>query len=124
VSLGAARTALRKAFRDLPRLAAELEKPKPKRAAPGQPEPVVWSLALDEIQPTGMDQRPRLPFSGPRDFTGPEVKALHAAAPLSSILQPIELDPLTVADDQDFLEDIKNQQNVPEAIRTGLAKLY
>jgi len=43
---------------------------------------------------------------------------------LSSILQPIELDPLTVADDQDFLEDIKNQQNVPEAIRTGLAKLY
>jgi cytosine/adenosine deaminase-related metal-dependent hydrolase len=125
VSLGAARTALRKAFLDLPRLAAELEKPKPKAAAPGKPEPVVWSLALDEIQPTGIDQRPRLPFSGPRDFTGPEVKSPHAAAaPLSSILQPVELDPLTVADDRNFLEQIKGQQNVPEAIRTGLAKLY
>ncbi len=128
VSLDAARSALRKAFRDLPKLARELEKPKPKtakRTALDAPEPVVWSLALDEIQDTGVDQRPRLPFNGPRDFTGPDRISLRAnAAPLSTILEPITLDPLTVADDPHFFTKIATQPNVPEPVRTGLAKLY
>ena len=125
VSLSTARATLRAAFRDLPKLARELENPKPVRALAG-PQSVVWSLALDEIQPTGIDQRPRLPFNGPGDFTGPDTAAAvrAAAAPLSTILQPIELDPLTVADDQNFLAEIANQQNVPEAVRKGLVKLY
>ena len=128
VSLSAARRALRTAFRDLPQLARELEQPrsiKGMRAALDTSEAVVWSLALDEIQDTGVDLRPRLPFNGPRDFTGPErVSARAASAPLSTILQPIELDPLTVADDPTFLSDIASQPNVPEAIRRALAKLY
>jgi hypothetical protein len=125
VSLSTARAALRTAFRDLPKLARELENPKPVRALAG-PQREVWSLALDEIQPTGIDQRPRLPFNGPGDFTGPDTAAAvrAAAPPLSTILQPIELDPLTVADDRNFLAEIANQQNVPEAVRKGLAKLY
>jgi hypothetical protein len=125
VPLATARSVLRKAFRNLPKLAAEIEKPKPKPAASHAPRPVVWSLALDEIQSIGVDQRPRLPFDGPEDFTGPELVPLRkAAAPLSTILQAIDLDPLTVADDKNFLEEIKNQQNVPEAVRMGLADLY
>jgi len=40
------------------------------------PEPVVWSLALDEIEATGMDLRPQLPFAGPRDFTVPSAYRL------------------------------------------------
>lgn len=125
VSLAQARAALRKAFRDLPKLAAEIEQPKPKRAAPHARQAVVWSLALDEIQPIGIDQRPRLPFDGPDDFTGPSLAVTpKAAAPLSTILQAIDLDPLTVADDKNFLEEIRKQQNVPEAIRLGLADLY
>ena len=128
VSLSAARSALRAAFRDLPKLARELEKPKPKkatRAALDAPEPVVWSLALDEIQATGVDQRPRLPFNGPRDFTGPKRVSLRAAAaPLSTILEPITLDPLTVADDPNFLRRSRMQPNVPDPVRTGLAQLY
>ena len=128
VSLRQARSALRTAFRDLPKLARELENPKPqkvKRAALDAPEPVVWSLALDEIQATGVDLRPRLPFNGPRDFTGPDRVSLRAAAaPLSMILQPIVLDPLTVADDPNFLAAIANQPNVPDPVRTGLAQLY
>ena len=128
VSLSTARSTLRKAFRDLPKLARELEKPTPKkvvRAALDAPEPVVWSLALDEIQDNGVDQRPRLPFNGPRDFTGPNRVSLRAAAaPLSTILEPITLDPLTVADDPNFLTAIANQPNVPDPIRTGLARLY
>jgi len=125
VSLRTARTVLRKAFRELPKLARELEKPRRlERAALDAPQPVVWSLALDEIQDTGIEQRPRLPFSGPRDFTGPDHAAVRATAPLSTILQPITLDPLTVADDRNFLEEIAKQPNVPEGVRAGLAQLY
>lgn len=128
VSLRTARSVLKKAFQDLPTLARELEKPKPKsarRIALDAPEPVVWSLALDEIQPTGLDQRPRLPFNGPRDFTGPKRTSARAAGvPLSQLLQPIALDPLTVADDSNFLSEIEAQPNLPEPIRTGLARLY
>ena len=53
VSLSTARSALHAAFRDLPKLARELEKPTPKkaaRAALDASRPVVWSLTLDEIQ--------------------------------------------------------------------------
>ena len=128
VSLSAARSTLRAALHDLPELARELEKPKMKKARQASldaPEPVVWSLALDEIQDTGIDLRPRLPFSGPRDFTGPNRVSLRAtAAPLSTILQPVALDPLTVADDSNFLSEIAKQPNVPGPVRTGLAKLY
>ncbi len=126
VSLGAARETLKAVFKDLPRLALELEQPKPREAMRtlDAPQPVVWSLALDEIQPTGVEQRTRLPFDGPRDFTGPDLFAARAAAPLSTLLQPIELDPLTVADDANFLARIAAQPNLPEAIRAGLAKLY
>jgi 5-methylthioadenosine/S-adenosylhomocysteine deaminase len=128
VSLSTARSALRAALRDLPKLARDLEKPKPKkaaRAALDAPQPVVWSLALDEIQATGVDLRPRLPFNGPRDFTGPKRLAPGtAAAPLSTILQPVALDPLTVADDPDFLLKIANEPNVPGPVRAGLAQLY
>ena len=128
VSLSMARSTLRAAFRDLPKLARELEKPTPKkaaRAALDASRPVVWSLALDEIQATGVDQRPRLPFNGPRDFTGPKrVSPSAAAAPLSKILGPIALDPLTVADDPDFLLKIADEPNVPDPVRAGLAQLY
>ena len=47
-----------------------------------------------------------------------------AAMPLSTLLRPIELDPLTVADDAKFLAKIAEQPNLPEVVRTGLAKLY
>jgi 5-methylthioadenosine/S-adenosylhomocysteine deaminase len=120
--------ALRKAFRDLPKLARELEAPRPKsvvRDALDASEPLVWSLALDEIRDTGIELRPRLPFNGPLDFTGPVRTSLRAAsAPLSNILKPITLDPLTVADDPNFLIEIANQPNVTESVRNGLSGLY
>jgi hypothetical protein len=128
VSLSASRSRLRAAFRDLPKLARELEKPKLRKVMRGPldaPEPVVWSLALDEIQATGADLRPRLPFNGPRDFTGPKrVSLMATAAPLSKVLKPIALDPLTVADDRNFLSQIAKQPNVPDPVRTGLKQLY
>lgn len=125
VSLKQACRTLRAAFRNLPALAREVETPRPRNALRSTSEPVVWSLALDEIEATDIDLRPRLPFSGPDDFTGPDrISPRAAAAPLSTLLQPIALDPLTVADDPNFLAEIANQPNVPEAVRTGLAALY
>ena len=128
VSLSTARSTLKAAFRNMPALARELEAPKPRsiaRATLDAPEPVVWSLALDEIQDTGVDFRPRLPLNGPRDFTGPErVSTRAVSAPLSTILEPVALDPLTVADDSDFLRSIENQPNLPAPVRKGLAGLY
>jgi 5-methylthioadenosine/S-adenosylhomocysteine deaminase len=132
VALRTATTTLRRAFRDLKVLAREMEKPKPvPRRAPhalDAPPPPVWSLALDEIRDTGVEMRPRLPFRGPGDFTGPRLAPRPAAAaaggPLSEILEPIRLDPLTVRDDDDYLDQIAAQPNVPEAIRQGLKELY
>ncbi|NMG29506.1 amidohydrolase family protein [Aromatoleum evansii] len=125
VSLKQACRTLRAAFRNLPALAREIETPRPRNALRSTPESIVWSLALDEIEDTDIDLRPRLPFGGPDDFTGPErISPRAAAAPLSTILRSIALDRLTVADDPDFLSEIANQPNVPEAIRTRLAELY
>jgi hypothetical protein len=50
--------------------------------------------------------------------------ALAAAPNLSTILKPIELDPLTVADDDKFLDQIEQQPNVPAPIKNGLRALY
>jgi len=122
-----------RALRDIARLARETEQQKKVAArrlrSLDAPEPTVWSLALDEIRDTGVELRPRLPFNGPRDFTGParvsRRAALAAAAvPLSQLLKPIDLDPLTVADDSDFLSLMKDQPNVPDAIRNALPDLY
>ena len=128
--LAAATESLRDALLDIVRLAKKAEAPRPASAkrrlldAAARP---VWSLALDEIHDRGVEMRARLPFNGPRDFTGPDRAAgapARASAPLSSILKPIPLDPLTVADDEDFLDAIEAQPNVPPAIRNGLRGLY
>jgi len=130
VSLSKATSQLRAALLNIATLAKEVEKPKAvaarKLALDATAKPV-WSLALDEIQDRGEDIRPRLPFNGPSDFTGAKraaVKVTAAAPPLSSILKPIQLDPLTVADDPGFLNSIELQLNLPEAVKSNLRGLY
>ena len=128
VSLRTAIATLREAFLDIKKLAREAEKPKKavRRALDAATAPI-WSLALDEIRDTGVDLRPRLPWNGPRDFTGPQRVprgATVAATPLSELLEPIKLDPITVADDADFLTQIEAQPNVPEPVKKGLRDLY
>jgi 5-methylthioadenosine/S-adenosylhomocysteine deaminase len=129
VSLRTATARLKTALRDLKKLARELEKPKSldrRTARPlDAPARPVWTLALDEIRDTGVELRPRLPFSGPRDFTGPERQPKVAPrVPLSEVVKPMKLDPLTVADDDDFLAQIAAQPNVPQPISQQLAQLY
>jgi len=130
VSLSQATDALRDALSDIARLAKETEKANLKaparRLLDAQAAPV-WSLALDEICSCGVELAPRLPYRGPSDFTGP-VRApraiAKAAPPLSDILKPVKLDPLTVADDPGFLNQLTQQPNVPAPIKNGLSALY
>jgi len=128
VPLSTAIRTLTDALHTLPALARALETPRAPHAtrllldAARHP---TWSLALDEIQDDGIDIRPRLPYAGPGDFTGPRIVMANAASPpLSALLGSIDLDPLTVADDPAFLGRIAAEMNVPPAIRDGLASLY
>jgi hypothetical protein len=129
VSLTQAKSALKDALAELPRLAQRLEKRTASRGMlpADRPGPVVWSLALDEISETGASLRPRLPFSGPADFTGPRrLSPTPAAAAilLSKLLGPLRLDPLTVIDDPRFLPGLESQANLPPEIRRDLPGLY
>jgi len=129
VSLSKATTQLRAALKDIAKLAKATEQPQrapARRLLDAQQEPT-WTLALDEICSCGVELAPRLPFNGPQDFTGPDraPSALRAASPpLSQILKPIALDPLTVADDPHFLDRIEKQPNVPDKVRKGLRGMY
>src|SRR5262249_58122582 len=103
VSLSTATTTLRKALRDVAKLAKEAERPKRAavRRALDAPTAPVWSLALDEIRDTGVELRPRLPLNGPNDFTGPpqvpRAALRPASAPSAPLLGPTPLEPGTVA---------------------------
>lgn len=111
---------LAKAFKQLPSLARKLEKPKPMAALATRK--VTWMLALDELEDAGANLRPRLPFAhvhtGARPMMGKGTKKL------SEVVKPMALDPLTVADDADFIGRIEAQGNLPDAVRTRLRDFY
>jgi hypothetical protein len=80
-------------------------------------------LALDEFEQTDLVQRPHLPLEGA--LTGPADRtALAAAAPISTLLKPMKLDRLTVADDPTFLNRVTAQTNLPAYLAPGLESLY
>jgi hypothetical protein len=123
VSLRQAKVVLKDALARLPQLALELEQPKLIVRALGEPEPIVWQLALDELHDTGVDLRPRLPLPETQEITGPQRLQTRALTPLSQIVTPLVLDPLTVADDPDFIKTLSAQKNLPDLIKQGLATL-
>ena len=124
IKLSQARTTLKDALSKLPTLAKELEQPKPVAMIGRKRAPTTWQLALDEIEDTGFDLRPRLRSRTSRQLTGPTRRAAVAAKPLSQILEPLELDPLTVADDPDFLLALATQRNLPQFVKDGLPSFY
>jgi hypothetical protein len=125
VTLAKAAATLTDALARLPALAKALES-RPARPFVFRvgPQPVTWMLALDELVPGGLDLRPRLPAPHTHTPTGPTRAAAALAVPLSQILKPLELDPLTVADDPDFLTRIAAARNLPAFLKTGLPTLY
>lgn len=82
------------------------------------------SLELDHDEMPGFSLRPELPDPEGR-LTGllpPEPLGL-IATPLADLLEPIELDPLTVVDDHDFLETLSNEKNLPPELAAAIGQL-
>jgi cytosine/adenosine deaminase-related metal-dependent hydrolase len=127
ISLGQAKRTLVDALRRLPELASDLENSRtgPARAMSDRLSssgPPVWFLALDELEPTGSELRHRLPGAH-GSVTGPRLGSARAT-PLSQLVGPMTLDPLTVADDSDFLDRVAAQTVLPEYVRRELKDLY
>ncbi|BFU95584.1 MAG: cytosine deaminase [Nitrospira sp.] len=130
LTLNDATKMLQEALHELPELAAELEgspaRPRARLSAivRGMSEAQEWTLALDELDDSGVDLRPRLPMRGERELTGAVRGLDRAAVPLSQVVEPLVLDPLTVADDPAFLKSIEAQPNLPDYVKAGLKRAY
>jgi hypothetical protein len=125
LSLSAAADRLRDGLGRLPQLARALEQQPTAEliaaAAAGEP---AFFLALDHEEPPGIALRPHLPDDSgqPTGLTAPDLTA--AAKPLSQLLEPLELDPPTVADDNQFFSTLERQPNLPDAVKQRLPDLY
>jgi len=115
IPLTLAKTRLTKALNSLPNLP-----PPPVAKRTPLARPLTWSLVLDELEPTGMDVRPHLPLGGHPTMTDAKGKV----AAKDPVLKPLKLDPITVVDDSDFLDAIKNEKNLPDYVKEGLPQLY
>ena len=125
IKLSQAVSDLADALSRLPALAKALEQPKPVAAIGARSAAPTWQLALDELEDTGVDLRPRLRDRRSKALTGPKRGiVLKASKPLSQILEPLVLDPLTVADDAEFLAALATQKNLPQFVKDGLPTLY
>jgi 5-methylthioadenosine/S-adenosylhomocysteine deaminase len=123
ISLSDAQDALKDALKRLPKLAKDLEKPRPVAAVGRRAAGPVWQLALDEIaDEAGAALRARLPMSGKR--VGARALAGAGSKPLSQIVEPLVLDALTVASDDSFLDSIAAQKNPPAWLTNDLKDLY
>jgi cytosine/adenosine deaminase-related metal-dependent hydrolase len=127
LTLQAAQHRLHDGLQRLPELARVLEDPVAELAlvtaaadAAGGP---VWFLELDHHEPPGFSQRPHLPLAETGELTG-LLEPVVATTLLSELLQPIDLDPLTVVDDSLYFARLARQPNLPDYIRTELPPTY
>ena len=82
-----------------------------------------WRLALEEQLPTGFALRPRLPLAG--QPTGPDASLDRTIAAISAKpLEPLPLDPVSVADDDNYATLLQTQPNLGSAIKQGLKAFY
>jgi cytosine/adenosine deaminase-related metal-dependent hydrolase len=126
ISLADATDRLEQGLQGLKQLAEKAEEQgSPLHAMLAAPDDEVrWGLALDELQPTGIELRPRVPLPGESTPTGPSLVGAAPAKPLSQVVGPLTLDPLTVVDDHDWLDTIEQQRNLPDGLAAALRKLH
>ena len=123
VTYGEARDALADALQRLPHLLADEAAGRGvghRALAARAPQ---WRLALDEQLPTGFALRPRLPLGG--QPTGPDALLDRTVAAASAKpLEPLPLDPVSVADDVNYATVLQAQRNLSPAIKAGLKAFY
>jgi 5-methylthioadenosine/S-adenosylhomocysteine deaminase len=82
-------------------------------------------LVLDHDDLGGVDLRPHLPDRHGNYTAEPTPQLLAApSTPLSDLLEPLTLDPLTVHDDHRFAELLAKERNLPAEIAAQIAGLY
>jgi 5-methylthioadenosine/S-adenosylhomocysteine deaminase len=120
--LGEARDRLREGMEELPELAQQLEEPERLAIAEAAPQ---WFLVLDHEEPSGVAIRHHLPLGPGKEPTTARLAEIQAAqAPLSQVLVPLKLDPLTVADDPTFGDRLAQQRNLPDSFKAELSALF
>ncbi len=134
LSLADAEARLAEGLRTLPELARVLENPITAGAVLGASDgtsPGVWFLELDHDELDGTSDRPAfggLDVFSTGDGDGPlGLAPFGAAEPLSEVLGPLDLDPLTVVDDETYTDRLAGVPDLsPEAVEVirGLARLY
>lgn len=124
LSFADARDRLADGMATLPDLARRLEEPDMGAALFGTTsatEPGSWFLELDHEPIPGFSDEPHLPLHGAVTGAFPE---LYLGAPLSEVVEAVDLDPVTVADDGDFFGRLAASPNVPEWLLSELPPLY
>jgi 5-methylthioadenosine/S-adenosylhomocysteine deaminase len=82
------------------------------------PDPDALRLVLDhDDEEEELEQRPQLGTNG-------AVPLEAAATPLTELLVPLDLDPLTVADDGRFVDLLAREKNLPQEVAAHVAALY
>lgn len=122
LSLLEASDRLRDGLNRLPQLASDLEHPKLK--AFSEISTPQWYLRLDQAALEGISLRPFLDQGIKGLEAARERLKLTVSVPLSQVLEPMELDALTVADDTTYIDRLRQQGNLPNFIKQGLPTLY
>jgi len=121
LTLREARDTLRDGLNSLPELARQQALRAPEALA-DEPQ---WSLVLDHEEPVDTALRTRFSQgveAEPATLRLAEVMALRE--PLSELLVPLSLDPLTVADDRTFFGRLLDEPNLPGYVSSGLPALF
>jgi cytosine/adenosine deaminase-related metal-dependent hydrolase len=79
------------------------------------------TLVLEELEPDKA-QRPLLPFQGRPTGWSPAAKLTESVAGALP-LKPLEVDPLTVVDDEKFVPTLEAEANLPAWLRAGLKEM-
>lgn len=127
LSLSDARDRLAEGMRRLPELAAQMDDPEALAmlGTASATEPGSWFLELDHEHALGFSPRPQLPFEGAATGVFPLFPdLLLGAEPLSQVVVPLELDPLTVVDNGEFFDGLAAAPNLPEFVVRELPPLY
>jgi C-terminal processing protease CtpA/Prc len=127
LSLSDAGEHLADGMRRLPELAAQMDDPGAVAmlGTGSATEPGAWFLELDHEPALGFSPRPQLPFEGAATGAFPVFPDfLLGAEPLSQVVEPLDLDPLTVVDDSEFFDRLAASPNLPEFVLRELPPLY
>jgi hypothetical protein len=121
LTLREARDRLRDGLGRLPELARRLEEaPAPLAGAGPQ-----WSLLLDHEEPLDTAIRPHFSQGPAGQPTAPRlVEIMALQAPLSGLLIPLHLDPLTISDDSAFFGRLAEESNLPDYVSERLPALF